>query len=75
MIIKTKHSIGDSLYILHQGKAICHPVRFIRTKSGETRQPEFTKVIYDFYISTTSGVSSYSEDQVFLTKEELIASL
>lgn len=72
MKIETKYSIGDAAFVMHNNKAV--PILIMGVHYSLDRYAgEIT--CYSVNISTGNGLERFKEDDVFITKEELLKSL
>lgn len=72
MKIKTKFSMGDSAFVMYNNKVV--PIIIMGVHySLDKYTGEY--ISYSANISTGNGLERFKEDDVFITKEELLKSL
>lgn len=73
MTITTKFHVHDSVYFLYDNKVCSDQVDHVYTDSRWSGKDYYTEVSYSVMFYTNAG--RLSEQQLFASKEELLASL
>lgn len=71
MIIETKHNIWDTVYLLKDNRVLDATIQEVEAKVSR----ENVIVKYLVFISHTGYTYTYSEAQLFKTKQELLEAL
>lgn len=69
MKIETKYEIGQEVWFMHNNKPTCMPIKYIAINVHGIKQSTIQ------YVFQADGDIWLTEHKLFITKEELIASL